>query len=403
MPRDGNKSPGRAKPSGRESDRPRGNKSPGRHKSPGRGRAEEKPLSKKRQRWQKEHAPEDEEEAEDTMTVPAALQRKIAKEAQQQQDEEYLASFGKGSSTAQSAAGGGSGASASSAFRHSKMSAGDDSDEDDDAGNDDGYQDADDDDELEGAGEYFDHEEVEELELGEDDQRAMDTFFGRASASQQTLADVIMAKIQEKEAAAAAAGHAIGGEGSGSGRGPMGDDDEIVPDLPPKVIEVYTGVGKLLSSYRSGKLPKAFKIVPKLANWEEVLYATDPDGWSPAATCAATKLFASSFNQKMAQRFYNLILLPAVQVSRHAPQSERIPPPPAPFCRRCFLRAPRLPTPLAHAHVTGNGSAIPMGGLRVLFMRGRAAFGGHGFRAPEPPPPAAVPPPQKIRYHGPPS
>ncbi len=44
-----------------------------------------------------------------------------------------------------------------------------------------------------------------------------------------------------------------------------------VPDgLDPKVVEVYTAVGKLLSRYSAGKVPKAFKIVPTLKNWEEV-------------------------------------------------------------------------------------------------------------------------------------
>ena len=41
---------------------------------------------------------------------------------------------------------------------------------------------------------------------------------------------------------------------------------------------------------------------------------TDPDGWTPAATCEATRLFASNLNPKMAQRYFNLVLLPAVQV-----------------------------------------------------------------------------------------
>ena len=119
----------------------------------------------------------------------------------------------------------------------------------------------------------------------------------------RTLADVIMAKIEEKNAMAAG-----GDAGSAAG-------DAMAADLPPKVLEVYTSVGKLLSTYRSGKLPKAFKIVPRLANWEEVLYATDPDGWTPAATSEATRLFASNLNHKMAQRFFNLVLLPAVQVN----------------------------------------------------------------------------------------
>lgn len=32
----------------------------------------------------------------------------------------------------------------------------------------------------------------------------------------------------------------------------------------PEVKRVYTAIGKILSSYRSGKIPKAFKIVPNL-------------------------------------------------------------------------------------------------------------------------------------------
>lgn len=40
--------------------------------------------------------------------------------------------------------------------------------------------------------------------------------------------------------------------------------------LDPKVVEVYQGVGVLLSRYTTGKLPKAFKIIPNLRNWEEV-------------------------------------------------------------------------------------------------------------------------------------
>ena len=119
----------------------------------------------------------------------------------------------------------------------------------------------------------------------------------------RTLADVIMGKINERNAALAGGGDAVAQE------------PEESAALPPKVVEVYTSVGKFLSTYKSGKLPKAFKIVPRLANWEEVLYTTDPDGWTPAATCEATRLFASNLNPKMAQRYFNLVLLPAVQVS----------------------------------------------------------------------------------------
>lgn len=50
-----------------------------------------------------------------------------------------------------------------------------------------------------------------------------------------------------------------------------------------------------------GSLPKAFKIIPNLRNWEEVLYLTDPDMWSEHACYAATKLFVSNLNARLAQ------------------------------------------------------------------------------------------------------
>ncbi|CAG0926027.1 unnamed protein product, partial [Notodromas monacha] len=76
---------------------------------------------------------------------------------------------------------------------------------------------------------------------------------------------------------------------------------------------MFRGVREVLNRYRSGKLPKAFKMVPKLSNWEQILYLTDPDGWSAAAMYQATRIFASSLNERMAQRFYNMILLPRVR------------------------------------------------------------------------------------------
>lgn len=45
-------------------------------------------------------------------------------------------------------------------------------------------------------------------------------------------------------------------------------------DIDPRVKEMYLGVKEVLMKYRSGKLPKAFKIIPKLKNWEQILYIT---------------------------------------------------------------------------------------------------------------------------------
>jgi hypothetical protein len=71
------------------------------------------------------------------------------------------------------------------------------------------------------------------------------------------------------------------------------------PDLDPKVVEVYKAVGDILSRYTSGKVPKALKIIPSLSNWEDVLYLTAPDNWTPHACYEATKIFVSNLNQKM--------------------------------------------------------------------------------------------------------
>jgi essential nuclear protein 1 len=119
----------------------------------------------------------------------------------------------------------------------------------------------------------------------------------RASGARRTLADLIMEKIAQAEAEGE-------GEGAAEGAGEEG------PRLDPKVVEVYTEVGRYLSHYKSGKLPKVFKLIPGLANWEEITFLTNPETWTPHATYAATRIFASSFNPAKAQRFYNIILLP---------------------------------------------------------------------------------------------
>lgn len=118
----------------------------------------------------------------------------------------------------------------------------------------------------------------------------------------RTLADIILEKIEEKEA---------------ERRGEVKEDPNII-DLPPKVVEVYTEIGKILGRYTSGKLPKAFKVIPSLSNWEEVLYLTRPDKWTPQAMFAATRIFASNLNPKMAQRFYNLVLLDSVRADMNS-------------------------------------------------------------------------------------
>ena len=43
-----------------------------------------------------------------------------------------------------------------------------------------------------------------------------------------------------------------------------------VEQVDERVVKMYWQVKDILTKYRSGKLPKAFKIIPSLRNWEQV-------------------------------------------------------------------------------------------------------------------------------------
>jgi essential nuclear protein 1 len=139
-------------------------------------------------------------------------------------------------------------------------------------------------------------------------------FMPQHTAIRRTLADVIMEKIKEQESNPHANSNTAQQQAQGIPRA-----EDVAKRMDAKVVEVYTQVGKYLSHYRSGKVPLAFKVVPSLRNWEEVLFLTQPDSWSPQAMFQATRLFASNLNPKMAQRFFNLVLLPRVRadIAKH--------------------------------------------------------------------------------------
>ncbi|XP_059453957.1 bystin-like [Corylus avellana] len=86
-----------------------------------------------------------------------------------------------------------------------------------------------------------------------------------------------------------------------------------LPKLDNSIIDLYKGVGKLLRSYTAGKMPKAFKHIPSMQLWEDILYLTEPENWSPNALYQSTRIFASNLGAKKAERFYKLVLLPRVR------------------------------------------------------------------------------------------
>lgn len=117
-----------------------------------------------------------------------------------------------------------------------------------------------------------------------------------------------------------------------------GSPPEDAIELPAKVVEVYSKyvldysrrflhfvwpllrkfdrIGLLLSRYRSGKLPKAFKIIPTLPQWEELLSITRPESWSANACYEATKIFVSS-KPHITQRFLEWVILDRIREDIH--------------------------------------------------------------------------------------
>lgn len=175
------------------------------------------------------------------------------------------------------------------------------------------------------------------VEVSAEDEAALAAFAADVDGKgTRSLADVILEKLR-----ASGGGGGDGGDGEKEetaaapatpGKNHQNDSSHHHHDLhhqlptPPGVDErvatVYRGVGRVLSRYTAGRLPKAFKVVPSLRNWEDVLYLTDPSAWSPHATFQATRLFVSSLNARLAQRFLALVLLPAVR--RDIQQNRRL-------------------------------------------------------------------------------
>ncbi len=152
---------------------------------------------------------------------------------------------------------------------------------------------------------YMNEDQYADLEVDEADEAVLEHFMNPTVQKRRTLGDIIMEKLKEKKEnddSSLADGGSVGGVTNAAQR-----------KLSPQMVEVYTSVGKLLSRYRSGKVPKALKLIPVMRNWEEVLYLTRPDEWTPHSMFVATRIFASNLNPRMAQRFFNLVLLPAVR------------------------------------------------------------------------------------------
>ncbi|MCP9259141.1 Bystin [Dirofilaria immitis] len=140
------------------------------------------------------------------------------------------------------------------------------------------------------------------LQINPEDEATVEKFLSKADVPSQTFHDIIIEKIEKKKAELEL--RSICPE----------DDDFVIKRMDPAVVEMYREIGLILSRYRSGKIPKAFKVLPKMEVLFEIVYSlTNPDKWSAAAIYQATRIFASNLHVRMCQRFYNLILLPRLR------------------------------------------------------------------------------------------
>jgi essential nuclear protein 1 len=71
-------------------------------------------------------------------------------------------------------------------------------------------------------------------------------------------------------------------------------------------------VGQILARYKSGPLPKPFKILPTIPHWEDILEVTEPSKWSPNACYQATRIFVAA-KPHVVQRFLEMVILDRVR------------------------------------------------------------------------------------------
>ncbi|OUC47355.1 sodium-dependent acetylcholine transporter domain protein [Trichinella nativa] len=127
---------------------------------------------------------------------------------------------------------------------------------------------------------FVEDEKVEEMQVDQSCIEAFERFFPSKANDRSELASLIKREVNEKISDIASQCS----EGSSL----------VVRDMDDRLVDMYRKVGKVLSIYRSGSIPKAFKIIPRLPNWEQVLYLTEPDRWTAAAMYQATRLFSSN-------------------------------------------------------------------------------------------------------------
>ncbi|KAG8694530.1 snoRNA-binding rRNA-processing protein [Ceratobasidium sp. 395] len=177
----------------------------------------------------------------------------------------------------------------------------------------------------------YPEEEYEELEIDPEDMTALDALMPPNVETRKTLADMIMEKLNAADAST---------DGTGAKKvhiSTVADTRRGLPSylfrtehclirvygtdgppnpaegLNPKVVEVYTKVGQLLNHYKSGPLPKPFKVLPSLPQWARLLALTKPHEWTPHAHYAATRMLVSNLKPESVRHYLEGVLLEAAR------------------------------------------------------------------------------------------
>ena len=124
------------------------------------------------------------------------------------------------------------------------------SEDDDEEFEDDEDEVGDTDDLIEVQGEYV----TSKSGLTDAEEAIVSQFLKTDGTQMKSLADIIIEKIREKGAAPSSSSTT--------------ESSVNKVSIPAKVVEVFSAVGKMLQHYRSGKLPKALKMLPHLKHWE---------------------------------------------------------------------------------------------------------------------------------------
>ncbi|OJA07764.1 hypothetical protein AZE42_02982 [Rhizopogon vesiculosus] len=147
-----------------------------------------------------------------------------------------------------------------------------------------------------------DAEDMFQLDSG--DIQTLDALLPSNSGERRTLADIILAKLESANT-----------NGVNVMQKVQQDQEHLDPalGLDPRLVESYSKLAIFLHGYKSGPLPKFFKVIPSLPAWARVLALTRPESWSPHACRAATRIFVSTMKPAQAQLFLSVVLLDAIR------------------------------------------------------------------------------------------